>query len=89
MDKFMKNKRSLEVATSCSSGYKFRKKSSISDVSKFDDVILSVFELFLHLLIYANQLMKSWILLSFAILNLGIVERKKQKSYKKIKFGHV
>ena len=60
----MKNKRSLELVTSHSTGYKTSSEKILYwlyYLTKFDDVIKAVFELFqkLNLQIYASQFMTS------------------------------
>ena len=60
----MKNKRSLELVTSHSTGYKTSSEKILYwlyYLTKFDDVIKAAFELFqkLNLQIYASQFMTS------------------------------
>ena len=86
MDKISKNKRSLELVTSPSLGYKTSSEKFLYKLYIiWPSLMLSykaVFELFqkLHLQIYATQCMTSVIIpLSFVLLNLEKVERKRKK----------
>ena len=93
MEKTIKNKRGLALATSQSCGYKnkFRKMPlSVACLIKFD-TIERVFELFqkLHLQIYANQFMTSSIIpLPFVLLSMESVERK-EKNYKNLNISRM
>ena len=65
MDKVIKNKKSLKLVTSCSSGHRTSSEKIpllvIYYLTKFDDIFKAVFDLFQKFFqqIYANQFMTS------------------------------
>ena len=84
-DQVIKNKRALELVTSSSSGYTTNSQKFLYYLYIIWPSLMvqhkAVFELFqkLHLQIYANQCMTLIIPLSFVLLNLESVEKKRRK----------